>query len=69
MTSSKTRSRSRGKSTKPPSLRLADPHLERERTRYEHPLPSREWVLSVLQTEGVPVEPERLLELLDIVED
>jgi ribonuclease R len=51
------------------SLRLADPYLERERTRYAHPLPSREWVLEVLQKEGVPVEPERLLGLLDIEED
>ena len=53
----------------PVSLRLADPHLEREHKRYESPLPSREWILSVLQEEGVPVTPERLMQLLDIRED
>jgi ribonuclease R len=67
--SGKTHSRARSKSAKPGSLRLSDPNLERERTRYEHPLPSREWVLTVLQKEGVPVERERLLELLGIDPD
>src|SRR4029078_6252681 len=47
---------------------LADPFLERERGRYESPLPSREWVLEVLQKEGVTVDPDHLLELLDIQE-
>jgi ribonuclease R len=51
------------------ALRLADPHLERERARYPHPLPSREWILHVLEGEGVPVEPERLMALLDIEPD
>ena len=53
----------------PASLRLADPQLERERRRYEHPLPSREWIMEILEREGVPVEPERLMTLLDIEED
>ena len=51
------------------SLRQSDPHLERERTRYDNPLPSREWILTVLEREGVPVFPERLMDLLDIGED
>jgi len=51
------------------SLRLSDPHLSRERERYENPLPSREWILQVLEGEGVPVHPQRLMELLDIGED
>jgi ribonuclease R len=50
------------------SLRLADPHLERERARYAHPLPSREWILHVLETEGVPTDAARLMQLLDIGE-
>jgi ribonuclease R len=66
MSSTKTSSRARGKRAKGASLRLADPYLERERTRYENPLPSRDWILQVLQKEGVPVPPERLLELLAI---
>jgi ribonuclease R len=53
----------------PASLRLADPQLERERQRYPHPLPSREWILELLEREGVPVEPERLMALLDIQPD
>jgi ribonuclease R len=53
----------------PESLRLADPELERERARYAHPLPSREWILQLLEREGVPVEPERLMALLDIEAD
>jgi ribonuclease R len=50
----------------PRSLRLADPQLERERQRYAQPLPSREWIIALLEREGVPVEPERLMALLDI---
>ena len=46
--------------------RTADPFLAREQQRYEFPLPSREWILSVLKDEGVPVEPGRLRELLEI---
>jgi ribonuclease R len=53
----------------PTTLRLADPQLERERQRYSHPLPSREWILELLEREGVPVEPERLMALLDIQPD
>jgi ribonuclease R len=48
------------------SLRSSDPYLERERARYPSPLPSREWVVHVLEREGVPVVPQRLLRLLDI---
>jgi ribonuclease R len=47
-------------------LRAADPFLEREQQRYEVPLPSREWILSVLKDEGIPVEPSGLHELLEI---
>jgi ribonuclease R len=47
-------------------LRASDPFLAREQQRYEFPLPSREWILSILKDEGVPVSPVRLRELLDI---
>ena len=50
-------------------MRRSDPFLSREQERYEHPLPSREWILSVLEQEGVPVEPERLSKLLEIRPD
>ena len=51
------------------SLRLSDPHLEREGARYDKPLPSREWLLSVLEREGVPVPKDDLQRLLDIEPD
>jgi len=56
-------------SQQPVNLRQADPHLERERSRYDNPLPSREWILHVLEQEGVPVLARRLMGLLDIGED
>jgi len=62
----KTTDERRVRSRKRASLRLSDPHLERERARYENPLPSREWILTVLEREGVPVPQPRLETLLDI---
>ncbi len=46
--------------------RRADPQFEREKAQYEHPLPSREYILQVLTAQGAPLEFERLVELLDI---
>ncbi|HEX6828768.1 MAG TPA: VacB/RNase II family 3'-5' exoribonuclease, partial [Burkholderiales bacterium] len=48
------------------SLRNTDPHLARERGKYEHPIPSREFILQLLAEHGVPVPPEELAHLLDI---
>ncbi len=56
----------RKKPRKKPGARSSDPFLAREQQRYEFPLPSREWILSLLKDEGVPVEPSRLRELLEI---
>jgi len=56
----------RRKTRKRAGPRAADPFLAREQQRYEFPLPSREWILAVLKDEGVPVEPGRLRELLEI---
>ena len=47
-------------------MRRADPHFEREKAQYEHPLPSREYILQILTAQGAPLEFERLVELLDI---
>ncbi len=52
----------------PTPLRLRDPHLEREREKYAHPLPSREFILAVLAEQGVPLAEARLAQLLDITE-
>ena len=54
---------SRKKLTK---IRRADPFLERERLRYEFPLPSREYVLQMLTDEGRPLGIDDLITLLDI---
>ena len=37
------------------SLRMQDPMLARERAKYENPLPSREFILSLIEAAGVPV--------------
>ena len=46
--------------------RSRDPHYERERSRYDEPLPSREFILETLHEKGVPVEEDELAELLEV---
>ncbi len=53
-------------STQAPPLRLQDPHLAREKAKYPDPLPSREFVLEILEREGVPTTVEHLERLLSI---
>ena len=48
------------------NIRALDPFLEREREQYEHPLPSREYILQVLAEHGVPIDQEDLCALLQI---
>lgn len=43
-----------------------DPHAKREAAKYENPLPSREFILETMESEGAPVSVERLYQLLDI---
>ncbi|HSE00879.1 MAG TPA: ribonuclease R [Burkholderiales bacterium] len=43
-----------------------DPQYEREAARYEHPVPSREFILDTLTTRGVPVSEQELEGLLHI---
>lgn len=50
------------------SLRLQDPYLEREKQRYDHPLPSREWMIEILEDRGIPIPSTTLAILLDIQE-
>ncbi len=49
-------------------LRELDPHLQREKDQYGHALPSREFILQVLEEQGVPVREEILQNLLGITE-
>jgi len=50
------------------NIRELDPFLEREREQYEHPLPSREYILQLLAEQGVPVSEEELCDTLRIEE-
>ncbi len=65
MSAKKTNNKRRAEGRKP-GLRGADPHLERERGRYAHPLPSREYILRILEDNGVPLGFEALAALLEI---
>lgn len=51
------------------ALRWQDPHLAREKEKYGHPLPSREFLLQLLEEAGEPVDPEELGNRLGLEED
>ncbi len=55
--------------SKKKTIRELDPFLERERAQYEHPLPSREYVLQLLAEKGVPLDEADLCGLLHIAPD
>ncbi len=48
------------------ALRWQDPHLAREKEKYGQPLPSREFLLQLLEEAGEPVDPEELAERLGL---
>ena len=50
------------------NLREKDPYLEREGQRYDHPLPSREWIIKLLEQKGVPAKMEALARELSITD-
>ncbi|MEO6823502.1 MAG: ribonuclease R [Nitrosospira sp.] len=50
-------------------LRSLDPHFEREKERYGHALPSREYILQILTDQGIPIHEEALQDLLDVTEE
>ncbi len=54
------------KKQKNTSLRQQDPFLEREKLKYSNPLPSREFVLKLLEERGVPLFPDELAAMLSI---
>ncbi len=57
------------KITKKNRLRKLDPFFERERERYGLAIPSREFILQILEKQGVPINESKLIELLDITPD
>src|SRR6266545_3636278 len=46
--------------------RASDPHREREASRYEHPIPSREFILHTLAEAGIPLTDDELAQRLAI---
>lgn len=54
---------------KPRHVRELDPYLQREKERYGHALPSREFMLQILDEQGIPVNEKALQSLLDITEE
>ena len=50
-------------------LRNLDPHIKREKELYEYPLPSREFILKILNEKGIPVTELALHGLLDIEQE
>ncbi|MDR0378681.1 MAG: ribonuclease R [Candidatus Accumulibacter sp.] len=50
-------------------IRKKDPYLQREAAKYEHPLPSREYVLMFLEKQDKPVAYDQLCASLDIDEN
>jgi ribonuclease R len=50
-------------------LRLQDPYLQRELQRYSNPLPSREWIIAVLEKIGIPVRMAELAQKLNITKE
>ena len=57
------------KPTKLAKIRLKDPFLEREQAKYGLPLPSREYILSLLEAQGVPMTFDDFANLLAIQAD
>lgn len=48
------------------SPKTNDPHFERESTKYDNPIPSREFIISLLEQEGRPLNRNQLTTLLAI---
>jgi ribonuclease R len=50
-------------------FRELDPYLQREKERYSHALPSREFILQILKEQGIPINEKALRDLLQITEE
>lgn len=49
--------------------KLKDPFADREKQKYERPLPSREFILMILEEAGCPISKKQLFAMLDINSD
>jgi ribonuclease R len=59
-------SRESDKKQKPSKIRAADPFFERESGRYDNPLPSREYIVQILEEVAVPMSADELVQALDV---
>ena len=50
-------------------IRNNDPEADREKSLYEHPIPSRELILQTMSDHGVPIKKNELLKILEIQEE
>lgn len=55
--------------SRPPKHPRKDPYAQREATKYEHPIPSREYILQLLEKNTGPINEEALAALLELVEE
>lgn len=44
----------------------SDPHAQREAEKYARPIPSREFIMQVLETQGVPLDMRQIAEALEL---
>jgi len=49
--------------------KVVDPHAERESSKYDNPIPSREYILEQLETAGKPLDRKAITELLGLLGD
>ncbi|SCK20677.1 ribonuclease R [Vogesella sp. LIG4] len=57
------------KNSKNVPLRQQDPFLAREKSKYDNPLPSREFILEILEKNGVPMHAEELAAVFPIYDN
>lgn len=48
---------------------IKDPHAQRESTKYDNPIPSREYILEQLEAAGQPLDRKAITDLLGLLED
>lgn len=51
------------------SKKVADPHAKRESSKYDNPIPSREYIIEQLEAAGEPMNREAISSLLGLSED
>jgi len=49
--------------------KAVDPHAERESSKYDNPIPSREYILEQLEAAGKPLDRKAITELLGLLDD